>query len=217
MHCGEWCHIQLSSPADQLPPSVPTCLFSHFQQAQGLHEGLAVVKQLIQGMPQECSPASHPTQQTHELSVLSIFKPHRRNLHVRLQLQVPARCELLSHNDHLNLIIAICDDNTYIVDPFSNNKKDIMIKLVGISLMTLLRFSIFEKKLVWVCLYFLTAPSAGFIALPYVFKLLLWLEEASLACNMHECILSAFELSRKQDREKKRKQSCRNYSLLSFT
>lgn len=57
-----------------------------------------------------------------------------------------------------------------IVDPFPNNKKDIMTKLVGISLTTLLRFPIFETKLVWVCPYFLTAPSAGFIALPYVFN-----------------------------------------------
>lgn len=102
--------------------------------------------------------------------MLSISKPHRTNLHIRLQLQVPARCELLSHSDHLNLVIAICGDNTYIVGPLSNNKKDITIKLVGISLMALLRFSICETKLEWVCPYFLTAPSTGFIALPYVFN-----------------------------------------------
>lgn len=126
--------------------------------------------ELMELSHRSAAPASHLTQQTHELNVLSISKTHWGNLYIRLQLQVPARCELLSHSDHLNLIIAICDDNTYIVDPLSNNKMDITIKLVGICLMTLLRFSIFETKSVWVCLCFLAAPSAGFIALPYVFN-----------------------------------------------
>lgn len=138
------------------------------------HKGSMVGLQQWNASPQvshwSTAPASHPTQQTHELNVPSISKPHRRNLHIRLQLQVPARCELLSHSDHLNLVIAIWDDNIYIIDPFPNNKKDIMIKLVCISLMTLLRFSVCETELVWVCSYFLAAPSAGFIALPYVFN-----------------------------------------------